>query len=184
MKKILSVQDMALIALFVALMAVCSWINLNIGLVPFTLQTFAVFTIGGLLGAKRGTIAIIVYILLGMVGLPVFAAFSSGVAAIVGPAGGYIIGFIPTVIIIGLVTSLTKKKRTSIRMIFLVISMILGDASCFIIGTIQYMIVAKTGVVAALSMCVVPFIVPDLVKIVVAAIIVDRVRKYAGKIFD
>ena len=87
--------DMAYIALTAALIALCSWITLPIGPVPFTMQTFAIFTSLGLLGGRRGTVAVVVYLLLGLVGLPVFAGFHSGPAALMGPTGDIFWAFWP-----------------------------------------------------------------------------------------
>ena len=95
-KKFLTVQDMVLIAVFVAIITVCSFIQISVGPVPFTLQTFGVFVTAGILGTKRGTLAVIVYILLGIIGVPVFCG-AGGPGVIVGTTGGYITGFIFTV---------------------------------------------------------------------------------------
>ena len=89
----LNVQDITLIGLFTAVMAVCSWISIP-ATVPFTLQTFAVFLTCGLLGGRRGTLTVLVYLLLGAIGLPVFSGFTGGIGHLAGPTGGYIIGFI------------------------------------------------------------------------------------------
>ena len=89
----LTVRDMAYIAIFAVVMAVCSWISIPY-VVPFTLQTFAIFLAVGVLGGKRGTLAVLVYILLGCVGLPVFAGFTGGLGIVLGSTGGYIVGFL------------------------------------------------------------------------------------------
>ena len=117
MKKFFSSYNIAIMALFVALLAICSWISLPIGPVPFTLQTFAVFVVGGLLGFKRGTVTVIVYILLGLVGVPVFSGFKGGVGVIVGPTGGYILGFILTVIVISLGVKFMKVENEALKML-------------------------------------------------------------------
>ena len=85
--------DLVLIALFAALMALCAWVTVPYA-VPFTMQTFGVFLALLLLGGKRGTICMAVYLLLGAVGLPVFSGFRGGVGALVGSTGGYLVGFI------------------------------------------------------------------------------------------
>ena len=99
-KKKLRTVDIAYIGLFAALIAVCAQIAVPMT-VSFTMQTFAVCLCAGLLGWKRSTVSVIVYILLGMVGLPIFTGFKSGVAAITGPTGGYIVGFVLTALITG-----------------------------------------------------------------------------------
>ena len=97
------------IGLFAALIAVCSQIQIP-GPVPFTLQTFAVFLAAGLLGGKRGSIAVLIYILLGAIGLPVFAGFKGGIGALLGTTGGYILGFILSMLVFILFELLFKEK--------------------------------------------------------------------------
>ena len=87
------VVDLTYMAVCAALIAICAWITVPAA-VPFTLQTFAIFFVLSLLGGKRGTIAILVYILLGAVGLPVFSGFNGGLGALLGTTGGYIFGFL------------------------------------------------------------------------------------------
>ena len=171
-KKFLTVQDMALIGIFTALIVVCSWISLNVGALVFTLQTFAVFTVSALLGTQKGVIAILVYILLGLAGGPTVLA---------GPTGGYIIGFIFTALIIGKMTEIFQKRNAEGIMITAV-SMILGDMVCFLVGTFWFMAMMKTDFLSAVTLCVVPYIIPDLVKVLVATMIVNRIKKHV-KIF-
>ena len=189
-KKIFSVQNIVLMAVFVALMAVCSWISFPVNAVPITLQTFGVFVTAGLLGLQLGTIAVIIYILLGIIGVPVFAGFSGGIACLTpysetGASGGYIIGFIFTAIVIGLFYGIIKKvKDEKIKLFLLAASMFLGDVACFIVGTVWFVKFNPWGMdlKASLAACVFPFIIPDIVKIVIATIVVNRVKKYV-KIF-
>ena len=178
MKKVFSTQNIVLMALFVALIAVCSWISLPIGPVPFTLQTFAVFVVAGLLGLKRGLITVLVYILLGAAGAPVFSNFKGGVGVIVGPTGGYILGFLLTVIVIGLAMYLFRNQSNIVRMIAMFFAAIVGDAFCFAVGTYQFVAVSGNTVATSLAYCVLPYIIPDLIKIVIAVIVVNRVKKY------
>ena len=170
-------RDLAYIGLFVALMAICSWISIPTT-VPFTLQTFAVFVAVGLLGGKRGTIAVIVYLILGAVGLPVFAGFQGGFGAILGTTGGYLIGFVFTALVMWGMT-----KAFGDGTFVLALSMILGLAVCYVFGTIWFMQVYTdaSGAVAlatVLGWCVVPFIIPDLIKIAVAVLVSKRLKKY------
>lgn len=176
--KFLTVKDMALIAVFTALITVCSWISVPIGPIPFTLQTFAIFTTAGLLGTKRSLITVCVYILLGLIGVPVFSQFKAGPTVLTGPTGGYIIGFIFTVIIIGIITRLAAKRENPVRSIMIIASMIVGDVACFATGTVYFMFIMKMDFISSLSLCVFPYIIPDLIKMLIALIIVDRVKKY------
>ena len=106
-KRLISTKDMTLIELFAAITTACSFIRIPIGPIPFTLQTFAVFATAGILGAKRGSISMIVYVLLGAVGIPVFGG-KGGYAVLAGPTGGYITGFIVSVFVAALIIKIIK----------------------------------------------------------------------------
>ena len=154
--------DMVYIAIFAVIIAVCSWISVPM-VVPFTLQTFGVFCAVGL--------------------LPVFAGFSSGIGTLFGVTGGYIMGFIFTALIYWLITAIFGKKLWAI-----ILGMVLGLLACYAFGTIWFMVVyaqkaAPIGLVAALMKCVVPFLIPDALKIALAVVITKTVPKYV-KIFD
>lgn len=169
--------DLAYIGLFAALIAVCSWIQIPLT-VPVTLQTMGICIAAGLLGIKRGTISILVYIILGLIGVPVFAGFSAGPGVLFGMTGGYIIGFIFTALIVGLMVKLLGKKVW-----VYVLSMVLGIAVCYAFGTAWFMVIYTRDVEAislagALGMCVTPFIIPDIIKIAVATLICTRLNKY------
>ena len=168
--------DIAYIGLFVAVMAICSWISIPLT-VPFTLQTFAVFVTLEIIGGKRGTLSILVFLLLGAIGVPVFAGFKSGVAVLLGTTGGYLIGFLCTALIYWLFTSLLGNK-----FIVKLIALLLGLVVCYAFGTAWYMVVymkstGTIGLATVLGWCVTPFVIPDLVKLAVAFIISDRVKK-------
>lgn len=169
-------KDLIYIALSSALIVICSWISIP-SAVPFTLQTFAVMLTAGLFGMKRGTASVLLYILLGAVGLPVFSGFKGGVGALLGTTGGYITGFIFTALIVGFVSDKFNKKTLP-----LLISMIIGIAVCYAFGTAWFMNVyaKKTGAVGlttVLSWCIFPFIIPDMVKIALATFFVKRLEK-------
>lgn len=171
-KKKFKTIDIVYIGLFAALIAVCAWISIPMT-VSFTLQTCAVCLTAGLLGWKRGTLTVLVYILLGMVGLPVFTGFKSGIAAVTGPTGGYIVGFIFTALIVGWAADRLGKKLW-VNILFMAI----GILVCYLFGTVWFMIAYKVTFVSALTTCVIPFLIPDAVKIAVAAILVNRLKKF------
>ena len=102
--------DIALISLFTAIICVCSWLSIPMG-VPVSLQTFAVFTAAAVLGAKKSVISVVIYILLGLAGVPVFTGFRSGAAVVTGPTGGYLLGFVFAAIIIGTMTKKLPQKN-------------------------------------------------------------------------
>lgn len=172
--KILSIVYIGISA---ALIAICSWIQIPLT-VPITLQTMGVCLVSGLLGFKRGTLATLVYILLGAIGVPVFAGFSGGLAAILGSTGGYIIGFIFTALIVGFVSDKFKGK-----LIPLIISMVIGILVCYAFGTAWFAVVYNkanepASLATILGWCVTPFLIPDAVKIVIAAILTNRLKKF------
>ena len=170
-----SVRDMALSALFAALIAVCSWISVP-SAVPFTLQTFGVFMAAGLLGGKRGTVSVLIYILLGAAGIPVFSGFKGGAGVLAGSTGGYIVGFLFTAFIMWLFEAKTRNRKYTLP-----ISMAVGLLACYAFGTAWFMLVyARTsgsvGLVTALTWCVFPFILPDAAKITLACFLIRRIK--------
>lgn len=170
------VVDLIYMALCAALIAICSWITVP-ATIPFTMQTFAVFCVLGLLSGRRGSMAILVYILLGVVGLPVFSGFQGGIGALLGTTGGYIVGFI----FIGLIYWAAERMFGEKPMVRAA-AMLIGLAVCYAFGTAWFMFVyaRRTGEIAlatALAWCVIPFIVPDLVKMGLALLLSGRLRK-------
>jgi len=169
--------DLVYIALCAALMAVCSWISIP-ATVEFTMQTFAVFAALGLLGGRRALAAVCVYLLLGAVGLPVFAGFSGGPGALLGSTGGYLVGFAAMALVYWLMTALLGGGR-----LVRVAAMTAGLAVCYAFGTAWFVFVytRQTGAVGwltALGWCVFPFVIPDLIKMALALIVTDRLAKH------
>lgn len=170
-------RDITYIAMSVALMTICAWITIPMT-IPFTLQTFAVFAITGLFGYKRSIFAILIYIFLGSIGLPVFSSFKSGFGVLIGNTGGYLIGFIFTALIIGLIIKFFGSKSY-----IMFIAMVLGMLVCYIFGTawFMYLYTKNTGTVGlytVLTWCVFPFILPDLLKMALAIFIIKRFSKF------
>lgn len=167
--------DLAFIAVGAALIAICSWITIPMPSVSFTMQTFAVFLILALLGGKRGTASILVYLLLGAAGVPVFAGFSGGIGVIIGNNGGYLIGFL----FMGLIYLLAEHcfgQKLPVQ----IAALVLGLAVLYAFGTVWFMAVytranGAVGLGTVLGWCVFPFVLPDLAKLVLALGIVRRV---------
>ncbi|MCH5194265.1 MAG: biotin transporter BioY [Oscillospiraceae bacterium] len=167
--------NMVLCGLFAALTAVCSWISIPTT-VPFTLQTLAVFCTLLVLGGQYGTISIIVYLLVGLAGAPVFAEFYSGLPAFMTPSGGYLIGFVFTGLIYWAITAAFGDKLISS-----IVGLVLGTVVCYAFGTVWFMIVygrenGSVGLLTALSWCVFPFLIPDALKMALAIVVSRRVR--------
>ena len=173
----LKTKDLALCALFAALIAVCAWISIP-ATVPFTLQTFAIFAALGLLGGKRGTVAVAVYLLLGAIGVPVFAGFQGGIGALLGTTGGYLLGFLLTALI-----EWGMEARFGSKTGGFLLSAVLGMLVCYAFGTAWYLVVyARTkgaiSLATALGWCVVPFLIPDAVKIALAVLLRGRLKRH------
>ena len=168
-------KDAAMIAVCAAVMAVCSWISIPAA-VPFTMQTFGVFLAVGLLGGRNGTLAVVIYLLLGAAGLPVFSGFTGGIGHLFGATGGYIIGFVFSALLMWLMERFLGRSLKA-----LVASMIAGLLVCYAFGTAWFMVVyardsGSIGLITALSWCVFPYIIPDALKILLAAIMTRRLR--------
>ncbi len=168
--------DMAYIGMFTVLIAVCSWISIPTA-IPFTLQTFAVFLAVALLGGRRGTLAVVVYVLLGAVGVPVFAEFTGGIGIILNNTGGYIIGFIFSALVMWLLESLLGRKLWAQAL-----SMAVGLLVCYAFGTAWFMMVymreaGAVGLSMVLGWCVIPFVIPDLIKIALALTVSRALQK-------
>lgn len=168
--------DMAYIGIFTVLIAICSWISIPTA-IPFTLQTFAIFLAVLVLGGKRGTLSVIVYVLLGAVGVPVFAEFTGGIGIIMNTTGGYIIGFIFAALIMWLMESLFGRKLW-VQGVSMALGMLAYDA----VGTAWFMLVymrnsGAIGLTTALGWCVLPFVIPDLVKIALALGLSNALKK-------
>lgn len=176
MKKQITLR-IVLIALFASLIAVGAWISIPIT-VPFTLQTLVIFILIITLGFRDSLICIALYIILGLIGVPVFSGFKSGVAAILGPTGGYIIGFL----FMPLVYFLSDKcfsKVISKKYIAEFIGLVLSTLVCYIFGTIWFLVVYTNEITLwkTLLMCVIPFIIPDIIKMIIAIFVSSKLNK-------
>ncbi len=173
----MSVKNAAYIAMMAVILCVCSWITVPFT-VPFTMQTFAVYCALLLLGGKRGLMAVGLYILLGLVGLPVFSGFRGGPGHLLGLTGGYIIGFLFT----GLGYLLMEGKLRSLAFLPRVALLALDLVPCYLVGTVWFTAVSRLhgseiGFFGALAVCVLPYILPDVLKVVLAERICARVGK-------
>ena len=179
------IYDLVLISVSAALITICSWISIPLGPVPFTLQTLGLLAVMLTIGGRRGTIAILVYLALGAVGVPVFAGFKGGIMSFIGPTGGFLIGFVFGALVYWLLEKLFLKKlmTTPVKTwIFGMLGFVVFEVVMYIVGVIWFMTVyaAQTGPVGlatVMSWCVIPFIIPDIVKMVVAVLTGERASK-------
>ena len=169
-------RDIVYMSVFTAMISICSWISIPAN-IPFTLQTMGVFTTVGLLGGKRGTLTVLTYILLGAIGIPVFAGLTGGVSVLLGTTGGYIIGFLLSALLMWGIETIMGRNQ-----IVLAFSMIAGLIVCYVFGTAWFMMIytqhsGVIGLSTVLGLCVIPFIIPDLIKIGVALFLTNRLKK-------
>lgn len=166
----MKIKELTICAMFTAVMTVCAWICIP-GPIPFTLQTFAVFLSLFVLGGKRAAVSVAVYILLGVIGLPVFSGFQSGIGVILGATGGYLTGFLA---MCGIYWPMEKAGKGGC------FAATVGMLVCYIFGTVWYIVIYLNGEGAAIGVvllqCVVPYIVPDAVKLVLAKLISNRIK--------
>ena len=158
-------------ALMTVTLCVCTWICIP-GPVPFTLQTFAVFAAAELLGGRMAFRAVSAYLVMGAVGLPVFSGMTGGLGVLLGPTGGYLWGFLLIPLTVWL------AERFGSRQGFRLAAHLTGLALCYGVGSAWYAVTGGVGLAAALLVCVVPFVVPDLVKLALALMLGRALRRH------
>ena len=167
MQKTLSVVQCALAA---TLLTICAWLVIP-SAVPFTLQTFGVYLVLLLFGGRRGVVTVATYLLLGAVGLPVFAGGMGGLSVLCGVTGGYLWGFL----LMALLYWLFEKRSSAVRAGALVV----GQLLCYAFGTVWFSLLAGDRFGVALVTCVLPFLLPDAVKLTLALWLAPRLKKAA-----
>jgi len=165
-------QKIALTGILAAILCLISPLSLPLGAIPISLATFAVYIAACTVDVKISVSSVLIYILLGAAGLPVFSHFSGGFHMISGVTGGYIIGYIPCALITGLLI-----KRFESKKFIYPVSMILGTAVCYFTGMAWYMLQTKSNIVSALTVCVLPFLIGDTIKISAASAVGITLRK-------
>ncbi len=173
--KFLKTSDLTKIAMFAAVISVMAQIAIPMPLgVPMTMQTFAISLAAIVLGAKKGGIATLLYVLMGAVGLPVFSEFSSGFAALLGPTGGFLLSFPLMAFVIGLGVSYYKNKFT------LALFVVLGTVLNYALGVAMFCLTTQSSIAVGLAACVIPFIPTAIIKAVFAVLIGIQLRKRLG----
>lgn len=165
------VYTMTTCALMAALMCALCPLSVPIGPIPVSLSILVILLTVVILGPKCALISYAVYLLLGAAGMPVFSGFQGGLAKLIGPTGGYLIGFLPMILVAGLF-----YKKSNGNLLFTILGMILGTAVDYVFGTVWFVVLMKCEIGYALSVCVYPFIPFDLAKIALAAVFGKLVR--------
>lgn len=175
-EKKFSITQIAVIGVMTAVICILAPFSLPIGPVPISFTNLAIYIALYVLGMKRGTISYLIYLLIGLVGVPVFSGFTGGPQKLFGPTGGYLIGFIPMAVIAGIVIDKCMKKWY-----FCLLAMIAGTWVCYLFGTAWLAFQANMTFKAALAAGVIPFIIEDLIKMVLALLIGPQIHKQLVK---
>lgn len=171
------VKSLVYAALFAALTAVSAWVVIPLPYVPITLQTFFVMLSGAVLGPYFGALSMIAYLILGSVGLPVFARGQAGLGVLIGPTGGYLIGFLLCAIVTGAIVRMRKKQGT----LWYALAMAAGALIIYACGVAQLSAVLHMPLDKAAMVGVLPFIPGDVLKIAVASIVAKRLDGVARR---
>ena len=167
----MNIRSITKIAVFSAILSILGPINVPIGAVPITLTSFVIFILSALLLPHEATLAVLLYIVLGLIGIPVFSGYLAGISILAGPTGGYIIGFLVSSIIISFINKLHKS------ILKYLISFIIGTIVIYMFGMINLIFILKMNITSALITGVVPFIMPDILKIIFASVTVHILNK-------
>lgn len=180
-KSKLSVQDMCMIAASTAIIAIMAQISIPMPLgVPMTMQTFAITFAAIVLGAKNSAIASLLYVLLGTIGVPVFANFTGGYDKVIGPTGGFLISFPIMALLIGLGMDLHMKSR-KMSIVAMVIGIVVGTIVNYIAGIVWFCVVMDSSFKVGFEACVLPFIPTAILKAILAVVVGLPVRKAVRK---
>ena len=170
----MKVRNMALCGGFAALLAICAWISLPFGAISFTMQTFAVLLALGLLGGKWGGISILVYLLIGAIGVPVFSGFQGGFGVLLGATGGYLTGFLCSALIFWLITAIFPGKKGLFG------AMLAALPVCYLFGSAWYGFIYAPGAALTeiLTLCVLPYVIPDILKLFFAWFLTQKLKRF------
>lgn len=166
----LSVKTIAAIGMITAVTCILAPLSIPIGPVPVSLTNLVIYFGLYILGWKKGTISYCVYLLIGLVGVPVFSAFTAGPQKLLGPTGGYLIGFIPMAVIAGIFIEKSRRKAA-----LSLVGMILGTVVCYGFGTAWLAVSAHMDFRAALAVGTLPFLAGDLLKMLLAVVIAPQI---------
>jgi len=177
------IQLMILTGVFAAFTAACSIISFPLPFTPapLNLALLAVFMAGVILGPRYGPLSQVVFILMGAIGIPVFANFRAGVGVLIGPTGGYLAGYVVAAMVIGLISHRYYNKGIKQTLVF-GLAMLLGMLACYVLGTAWLMYLTKTPLIPALIIYAAPFIPGDLIKLAAAVFLSGRLDNYNVRI--
>lgn len=178
----ITTYELTTVALMTAILCILGPITIPIGPVPISLITLGLHLAVFILRMRLSVVSVIVYLLLGLAGLPVFSAGMGGIGQLAGPTGGFLVGYILLVFVQGILYEKGSKGSKKKKQILTIAGMILGVGSVYLVGTIWFVYQQKTTWFSALSICVFPFLLGDAVKIVVAMMAGPKLRKHLSGI--
>ena len=168
----ITTYQMAVTAVMAAVLCVLGPLTVPIGAIPISLANFVICLTAWLLGPKFGTLSVVIYLAIGLIGVPVFSGYGAGLAKVAGPTGGYLVGYLLLAFIGGLFI-----EKSNGQPVVSAVGLVLGDAACYVLGTAWFVFQMQCELGYALAVCVYPFIVLDLAKIVVSCIVGALLRK-------
>ena len=182
-KTTIALRRACICSLFAALLCVLSPFAIPIGAVPVSLSVFAVLLCAAMLGPLSASVSVGVYLLLGAIGLPVFGGGMGGFGVLIGPTGGYLWSYLPMCLISGLLYRALFKKRAQrwiTRALLGFLAGVPGLLVCYFLGTLQYMLVAKVSMTVAIVACILPFLVFDLLKLLLVGVLGERLHRISS----
>jgi len=168
----ISTRDMVFTALFTAVLCAVAPFTIPIGPVPLSLATFIIYLVAGTLNWKLGALSVFLYVMIGSVGVPVFSNFGAGFQRIMGPTGGFIMGYVPCVLAAGLIIDVFKRKIWAYAL-----GMAFGTALLYTFGLAWFMILTGNSLTVSLALCVTPFLPGDTAKIIAACVVAPKLQK-------
>lgn len=171
-------KDMIISGIFAAILCLFSVITIPINSIPITLSIFAVFFISVISGLRKSLFTVMIYILCGSIGFPVFSGFRGGISILFGPTGGYIIGYLVIAAIVGFCSEKTKKESVIKRFLYLLFFSLVAMILCYTLGTLQFLLITNLNFKESLLICVYPFILFDIIKIIIAILLAENTRKH------
>lgn len=173
-----TVIELVMTGMFTAILCVMAQLSIPTQPIPFTLSLFAIFLIGALLPPRYALLSVFTYLLLGAFGVPVFAGMKGGLHILTGMTGGYLMAY-P---IMAFVTALFFKYSKKFKLFVNILGMLLALGVCYLIGTLWFSFVSGTGFIAALGICVLPYVPFDILKIALAISFSTVIRRVVAKI--
>ena len=178
-------KNLVLCAVMAAVMCVLAPISFTVAAVPVTLATFVVMLSGVLLGGRTGALSQLIYLLIGAAGLPVCAGYTPALPKLMGPTGGYLIGYIPLAFLCGAIYGAWGRGARGVKKYAVMLgAMLTGTAALYLFGTAWFCVLNGVGAIEAMSVCVLPFLGGDALKIAAVAVLAPQLERALAKLPD